>query len=143
MAEKNDGARRVRLRVLSRMTEPDGDTHGTKNARIGSLLETAEGLVLDYDDVQEGERTHVTLTMREGFAKMQRRGMTGAELIFVPGERRASKYVTMYGDIPVAVDTRRVSLARTPAGGELALDYDVYVGGERTASAALSVTWRL
>ena len=136
-------ARRVRLRVISRMTDPDGDVHETKNARTGTLAQTAQGLVLDYDDVQEGERAHVTLTMREGWAQMCRRGMTSAVLTFVPGERRASKYVTMYGDIPVAVDTRRVALARGEHGGELALSYDVYVGGERTSAAELAVTWRL
>ena len=135
--------RRVRLRVVSRMTDPEGDVREMKNARTGTLALTAQGLVLDYDDMQEGERAHVTLTMREGFAKMRRRGMTGAELTFVPGERHASKYVTAYGDIPVAVDTRRVALARGENGGELTLSYDVYVGGERTSSAELAVTWRL
>ena len=134
---------RVRLRVVSRMTDPDGDVHETKNARTGTLATTAQGLVLDYDDVQEGERAHVTLTMRESWAEMRRRGMTSAVLTFVPGERRASKYGTIYGDISVAVDTRRVALVRGENGGELALSYDVYVGGERTSSAELAVTWRL
>ena len=147
MSRENEPAtgapRRARLRVVSRMTEPDGDTHETKNARTGMLAKTPQGLVLDYDDVQEGERAHVTLTMRENWAQMRRRGMTSAVLTFVPGERCASKYVTMYGDIPVAVDTRRVALMRGENGGELTLFYDVYVGGERTSSAELAVTWRL
>ena len=135
--------RRARLRVVSRMTDPDGDVHETKNARTGTFARTSQGVVLDYDDVQEGERAHVTLTMREGWAQMCRRGMTSAVLTFVPAERCASKYVTVYGDIPVAVDTRRVALVRGENGGELALSYDVYVGGERTSSAELAVTWRL
>ena len=139
MAEEK---RRVRLRVLSRMQDPEGDVHEMKNARIGELREAEQGLVLDYDDVQEGERAHITLTMREGYAQMQRKGMTGAVLTFVPGERRASRYVTPYGDIPVAVDTRRVSLSQTPYGGELELDYDVLVSGEKTSSTVLCVTWR-
>ena len=138
-----DAPRRARLRVISRMTDPEGDVHETKNARIGTLAKSPQGLTLDYDDVQEGERAHITLTMRENWAQMRRRGMTGAVLTFVPGERRASQYVTVYGDIPVAVDTRRVALVRGENGGELSLSYDVYVGGERTSSAELAVTWRL
>ena len=138
-----DAKSRVRLRIVSRMTDPDGDVFETKNARTGALCQTPQGLVLDYDDMQDGERAHITLTAREGFATMQRKGLTSAMLTFVPGEKRASKYVTMYGDIPVAVDTRRVALERGENGGELTLDYDVYVAGERTSSAALSVTWRL
>ena len=134
---------RARLRVISRMTDPEGDVHETKNARTGTFADTPQGVVLDYDDVQEGERAHITLTLREGYAQMQRKGMTGAVLTFVPGERRASRYVTPYGDIPVAVDTRRVSLSQTPYGGELELDYDVLVSGEKTSSTVLCVTWRL
>ena len=138
-----DTPRRARLRVLSRMTDESGDVRETKSARTGTLLCDGEQLVLDYDDVQEGERAHIALTMRDGFAQMRRRGMTSAVLTFVPGERRASSYVTMYGDIPVAVDTRTVALTRDERGGELSLDYDIYAGGEYTSSAALTVTWRL
>ena len=140
MAEEG---RRVRLRIVSRMTDPDGETHEMKNARTGLLTQTPQGVTLDYDDVQEGERAHITLSAQEGRARMKRRGMTRAELLFSPGERCASRYETLYGEIPVTVDTRRVTLTRTENGGELALDYDVYIAGERTSAAEMTVTWRL
>ena len=140
MAEEG---RRVRLRIVSRMTDPEGEVHETKNARTGLLTQTLQGVTLDYDDVQDGERAHITLTARDGQASMRRRGMTRAELSFAPGEKSAGKYETLYGEIPVAVHTRRVALAREEGGGELALDYDVYIAGERTSTAALTVTWRL
>ena len=140
MAEEG---RRVRMRIVSRMTDPEGDVHEQKNARAGLLIQTPQGVTLDYDDLQDGERAHITLTAQDGRAQMRRRGMTRAELSFVPGERSAGRYETLYGEIPVAVDTRRVSLTQTPSGGELALDYDVYIAGERTSTAALTVTWRL
>ena len=140
MAEEG---RRARLRIVSRMTDPDGGVHETKNARVGTVAQTPQGVTLDYDDVQEGERAHITLSAGDGRASMRRRGMTRAELSFVPGERCAGRYETMYGEIPVAVDTRKVLLARSENGGELALEYDVYIAGERTSAAALTVTWRL
>ena len=142
-------AKKARLRVISRLTEPDGDVHEIKNARSGLLKETAEGIVLEYDDVQDEEKAHIILTMKPGRipgenrARMQRRGMVSSMLTFLPGQKVASSYVTIYGEIPVAVDTRRVEIEQSEQGGELRLDYDVYMGGERTSSARMDITWRV
>ncbi|MDD7175398.1 MAG: DUF1934 domain-containing protein [Clostridiales bacterium] len=138
MEEKN-----ARLRICSRMREPDGGLHEIKNARRGVFRGEDGGIALEYDDEQDGERAHILLTADARGAQMVRRGMTSARLRFVPGERIASAYVTPYGEIPVAVDTRGVRIERGEAGGTLLLDYDVYVGGEKTASTQLEVAWRL
>ena len=109
-------AKKARIRIISRMTEPDGDVHEIKNARSGLVKTTVEGTVLEYDDVQDEEKAHIVLTMKAGRAakenraRMQRHGMISSQLTFLPGQRVASSYVTMYGEIPVAVDTRRVEI---------------------------------
>ena len=142
-------ARKARIRIISRLTEPDGDMHEIKNARSGMVKETPEGTVLEYDDVQDEEKAHIVLTMKAGRnekenrARMQRRGMISSQLTFLPGQKVASSYVTMYGEIPVAVDTRRVEIAEGEKGGDLLLDYDVYMGGERTSSARMEIAWRV
>ena len=142
-------AKKVRIRIISRLTEPDGDVHEIKNARAGLVKQTAEGTILEYDDVQDEEKAHIVLTMKAGRtdkenrAKMQRRGMVSSQLIFLPGQKAASSYVTMYGEIPVAVDTRSVAIHEDDKGGDLLLDYDVYMGGERTSSARMEITWRV
>ena len=69
--------------------------------------------------------------------------MTSAVLTFIPGQRTSSAYVTMYGELPVMIDTRQVLLTRAENGGDLLLGYDVYVGGEMTARTELRVTWRV
>ena len=141
--------KKVRLRVVSRLTEPDGDVHEIKNARSGLLKESENEIVLEYDDVQDEEKAHIILTMKPGRnakenrARMQRRGMVSSTLTFLPGQKAASSYVTIYGEIPVAVDTRSVNIAKDDKGGVLALDYDVYMGGERTSSARMEITWRV
>ena len=142
-------AKKARIRIISRLTEPDGDMHEIKNARSGLVKDTPEGTVLEYDDVQDEEKAHIVLTMKAGRnekenrARMQRRGMISSQLTFLPGQKVASSYVTMYGEIPVAVDTRRVEIAESEKGGDLLLDYDVYMGGERTSSARMEITWRV
>ena len=102
--------RKARIRVVSRLTEPDGAVQEIKNARSGLLRQAENGLVLEYDDVQDEEKAHIVLTMQRGEGKksrvrMQRLGMVSSVLTFLPGERIASSYVTPYGEIPVAVDT--------------------------------------
>ena len=141
--------KKARLRVISRLTEPDGDVHEIKNARSGLVKQTVDGIVLEYDDVQDEERAHIVLTMkpgrtpRENRARMQRKGMVSSVLTFLPGQKAASSYVTIYGEIPVAVDTRSVVIEQDDRGGVLALDYDVYMGGERTSGARMEITWRV
>ena len=142
-------AKKARLRVISRLTEPDGDVHEIKNARSGLVKETPDGIVPEYDDVQDEEKAHIILTMkpgrmpRENRARMQRKGMVSSMLTFLPGQKVSSNYVTIYGEIPVAVDTRSVSIEQRENGGDLKLDYDVYMGGERTSSAMMEITWRV
>lgn len=141
--------KKARIRVVSRLVETDGDAHEIKNARSGLLRPEADGFVLEYDDEQDGEKAHIVLTMKPGRtawenrARMQRRGMVSSVLHFLPGERIASRYVTPYGEIPVAVDTHGVEILAQENGGELRLSYDVYMGGERTSCARMEITWRV
>ena len=133
----------VRLRVVSRMTEDDGQTHEIKCARRGVLCEQGGGVALEYDDEQDGERARIELWTDARRARMTRRGMTSAVLEFTPGERTGGVYRTPYGEIPVAVRTHALRLTREEMGGLLALDYEVFVGGERTARTHLTAQWRL
>lgn len=144
----SDG-QKIRLRIVSRLTQFDGDVLETKNARTGLMRQVNGAIMLEYDDVQDDEKAHITLEMKPGRmpgenrARMLRRGMTSAQLTFLPGQRMSSSYVTIYGEIPVAVDTRRVSILTQENGGCLTLDYDVYMGGDKTSSAVMEVTWRV
>ena len=137
--------KKARIRVISRLVEPDGDAHEIKNARSGLLRPAPDGWVLEYDDVQDEEKAHIVLTMQpeRGHVRMQRMGMVSSVLDFVPGEKIASRYVTVYGEIPVAVDTHGVDILMQESGGELRLRYDVYMGGERTSGAHMEITWRV
>ena len=142
-------AMKARMRIISRLTEPDGDVHEIKNARSGLVRLTPEGIVIEYDDVQDEEKAHIVLTLKQGRnakenrARMQRKGMVSSMLTFLPGQKVASSYVTIYGEIPVAVDTRSVEIEVDDKGGDLRLDYDVYMGGERTSRAKMDITWRV
>lgn len=134
--------KKIRLCIVSRMRDDMGEMHETKTAHRGLLTKTAAGCVLEYDEEQDGERAHIALTCAHSRAEMLRTGMTSARLVFEPGRRTASAYVTIYGEIPVAVDTRQVTVLGDELGGKLTLDYAVYVGGDKTSDALLEITWR-
>ena len=89
--------KKVRLRIVSEMTDPEGARETIRNACTGTLREDGEALVLEYDDEQSGERAHILLTALPGEARMERRGMTRAALRFVPGARTGGAYMTLYG----------------------------------------------
>lgn len=139
MAELNQ---RVRVRIVSTMIDPDGDRNEIKGAYSGTLRVENGETIVEYEEVQDGERARIELRVGENRAQMVRKGMTNAKLTFVPGTRTSSAYVTMYGEIPVAVDTRVVAVEPTAVGGKITLDYDVYVSGERTSSTLFCMTWR-
>ena len=135
---------KVRLRIVSRMTEPTGSVNEVKTAKRATLARTADGGVeLAYDEEQDGDKAHIIVSAAGGRARMVRRGMTSAQLLFLPGERTSSAYVTLYGEIPVMIDTKRVLLIEEADGGVLRLDYDCYVSGEMTYSTKFEMTWRV
>ncbi len=133
----------VRLRVVARMKDEEGVVHETKNARRGVLKTSAGSVMLSYDDVQDGMKAKVLLSADAKGAQMRRLGEMTGMLNFEPGKRTNGSYVTMYGEIPVAVYTRAVKLEQQEDSGELRLDYDVFVGGEKTSSADMTIAWRV
>lgn len=134
---------KVRIRVVSRMTDPQGEAHEIKSAHRGTLTRADGQISIAYDEERDGEKARITLESDGSTARMRRRGLTGAQLCFEPGKRTTGVYVTMYGEIPVAVQTQGVTLEEGAAGGTLRMRYDVFVAGERTANTRFELTWRV
>ena len=134
---------KIRLRVVTVTTDADGEKRETKTAHRGILRENENGVELRYEQVDEGVRAAIWLTQEEGCILMRRMGEMTGSLRFQPGERTPGVYSTIYGEIPVAVYTRETEVIRTDNGGEMKLDYDVFVGGERTGASRMTISWRL
>ena len=134
--------KKVRLCIISRMRDDAGEMHEIKTAHRGLLQKTTGGVVLEYDEDQDGEKAHIELTCEGARAQMLRKGMTSARLVFEQGRRTSSAYVTIYGEIPVAVQTRKVQMLGDELGGKIMLDYAVFVGGDKTADTLLEAMWR-
>ena len=133
----------IRLRVVTVTTDAEGERRETKTAHRGILRENADGVELSYEQVNDGVRAKILLVQTEGCIQMRRTGEMTGTLRFEPGKRTPGVYTTIYGEIPVAVYTRETEVVRTENGGEMKLDYDVFVGGERTGASRMTISWRL
>ena len=58
--------KKVRLCIISRMRDDEGRMHETKTAQRGLLSKTANGMALEYDEEQDGEKAHMILFGAEG-----------------------------------------------------------------------------
>lgn len=134
---------KIRLRVVTVTTDADGEKRETKTAHRGILRENENGVELRYEQVDEDVRATIWLTQEAGCILMRRMGEMTGSLRFQPGERTPGVYSTIYGEIPVAVYTRETEVIRTDNGGEMKLDYDVFVGGEHTGASRMTISWRL
>ena len=52
---------KARLRVVSLMRDPDGLKNEIKNAHVGTCLDDGNEVVLEYEEMQDGERARITL----------------------------------------------------------------------------------
>ena len=88
---------------------------------------------LEEDSGFSGE-TRAALQARDGHAMMQRKGPYAVSLVFVPGETRETVYRTPYGELPMSV--------RAEEGGEVRLEYGLWMQGGQEDLRRMSLTWR-
>ena len=63
--------KRIRLRVVSVMTEPDGTRHENQSVHRGTLRAAAEGPEIVYEQVDEGVRARISLTRTADGVRMR------------------------------------------------------------------------
>lgn len=134
---------KIRLRVVTVMTDTDGEKHESKTVHHGTLEEKDGGIELTYEQMLEGVRAKITLIQEADCIQMRRTGEMSGALRFESGKQTKGIYTTIYGEIPVSIYTNQTEVIRTESGGEMKLDYEVFVAGERTGSSRMTLTWRL
>ena len=137
-----NGFRQAVIRIVS---ESDGErmditVPGEGEAGDGTVaLRWTERL---SEDGGLSDETRVSLRARQGYAMMQRRGVWAVSMVFDPGTARESAYHTPYGDLPMQVEAREVSLSGAEDGGELIVAYALSVQGGPPDERRLSLKWR-
>ncbi len=116
--------------------ELDGEKESCDTAAEGVLRREGEKLTLTY--FADGGRA--VLTARPECVVLERTGEIASKMVFRPGRRCLSDYVTPYGAMPMAVTTRRLEHRLTGEGGELVLEYELELGGDSLGSHTVRIT---
>jgi len=109
----------------------------------GTLIERAGETVIRYEeslDEQEPPQK-IELTVRDDVITMSRHGTVDADMVFRKGRRYESQYRTPYGVMDMALYCTKASFTRANGGGELALQYQLDLGGQFAAMHDMRLHW--
>lgn len=112
----------------------------------GELIETENGdRLLCYDEIldESTPAQHVTLLFSGDTVTMDRTGAYQAKLVFARGTRYEGQYQTPYGDMDMAVYCTKLSYEIDESGGELALQYQLDLGGQFAAMRDMRLEFNL
>jgi len=103
--------------------------------------------VLEYTESQQDEETGeintalVTLTLEKNRVTMTRRGECSNTMVFVPEQRFEGIYSTPYGDMDMAVYSRRVRCDIGEKRGSVHLKYQLDIQGAYASSNELHLEY--
>ena len=120
----------VTIRLRSRQTM-EGETLTTDQTLRGRLAAGEEGWSLSY---REGEdsglgNTVTTLTAGPDKVVLERKGEVSCRMVFRPGRRYLTDYITPYGSFPLELLTRELEHRLEGERGGLLLRYGLCLGG--------------
>ena len=109
----------------------------------GEMFERADETVIRYEESldENDEPQKIELTMRGNVITMSRKGVISAEMVFSRGKRYESQYHTPYGDMDLALYCTRAEFTPDNSGGELALQYQLDLGGQYAAVHDMRLHW--
>jgi uncharacterized beta-barrel protein YwiB (DUF1934 family) len=109
----------------------------------GELIERAGETVIRYEEsLDEKEPPQkIELTVQEDAITMSRRGSVDANMVFRQGRRYESQYRTPFGVMDLALFCTKASFTRESDGGELALQYQLDLGGQFAAMHDMKLHW--
>ena len=124
----------------------DQEKQQINNSYQGEFYIKNEKLYLKYEDDAEGiagaptvvkidpERERVLLLRQEPAAMKQN---------FVCGKKQEGYFKTAYGEIKMAVKTKRLEMEITDNSGLIKINYQVFLGGELNAEHRLKINYKI
>ena len=114
---------------LTFLTEMDGERDRQQFTLPATLSPVTGGVVVCYDETIDNAVTHVTVTAVGNRVEIARRGDCAVTFLLTPGTPHPCDYQTPYGTISMLLKNAKVENHLTVAGGTLAADYTLDMGG--------------
>lgn len=114
----------------------DGTTTTMKQDFVGQFFAMGQALYLRYREPEENATVTFKLQQDGKVVLTRTKHDASLRLFFGDQQRIAATYRTPYGMIPIETMTPYLSLDLTdsPNAGKIALDYDLYSGGQKLGS---------
>lgn len=119
------------------------DPDATELMTEGTLLPTADGLLLRYEEsaITGMEGTSTTFELRGPRVLLTRSGKVNSQMVFEEGMQHTSLYETPFGELSVDIQTSSLRHNLTERGGLLEIHYSIAV--EHTAAGKNSFKIRV
>lgn len=132
------------------------DIHSTQNlgaqydktelSTVGTLEQTDENYIIEYDEEQEPneEPVHVTVTVArdESEVTMTRGGKYGSHLSIRRSSRALCNYGTPFGEILMGISGHDIEHEPSENGGEFNFRYDIDVNGSLVSRNKVKMIYR-
>ncbi len=132
----------VSVRIIGKQRDKDGAEDSVELQTTGRCYLKNDIIYLVYEETQEqGGKT--TLKLQGDRVILNRSGVVQHKQVFAAGERHAGPYITQFGRIEMAVETKKLHIGLTQElTGDLEIAYDLEVNGQWQSANQLFVTIR-
>ncbi len=109
----------------------------------GELFEKKDETIIRYEEnLDENEPPQqIELALRNDGITMSRNGTIKADMVFQKGKRYESQYHTPYGVLDMALYCIKADFSHNQDGGEIALLYQLDLGGQYAAVHDMRLHW--
>ncbi len=120
----------------------DGEEDVIELQTCGKFAERDGKYYISYEETELTgfEETVTTIMVSDSRVKMSRSGKYNMSMTYETGEKNLCYYETLYGNIVVAVDTKKIVNNLTPEGGALLIDYLLDADNTTFAHNQLEIT---
>lgn len=124
----------------------DNDLQQFKNAYQGKFYLKNEKLYLSYQDQAEGmdnSHTIVKIDPEKERVLLLRKEPAAMKQDFIVGEKKQGYYKTAYGEIKIAVKTKKLKIDLAEKSGLLKINYQLYLNGKLNAEHHLKLKYKI
>lgn len=125
--------------VIGRVDSGNGKPDLIRTEYDARFTDLPDGFEIQYDEPE----AHVTLTLREGMAIMERRGVPESRMEFVPGSTIEAAYILPEGAFDMSVECTSLTLERANTHGTLRIAYRLLSAGQLMSDNRLMISYRL
>src|SRR6056297_3654550 len=124
----------------------DNEKQQINNNYQGEFYIKNEKLYLSYEDDAEGmdgAQTIVKIDPEQERVLLLRHEPAAMKQDFVCGEKQEGYFKTAYGEIKMAVKTKRLEMEISENTGMIRINYQVFLGGEFNAEHHLKIDYKI